>query len=97
MKILGFQAESYLDWNRGLASVIYTGNCNFGCYGCHAGKLIQNTEEIDNEAVLKKLKARKRFVDKVVICGGEPTLERDLPDFLRKLKNFMGIWMKNKI
>jgi pyruvate formate lyase activating enzyme len=88
MKILGFQAESFIDWQAGLSSVVYTGNCNFKCYGCHAGGLIKKTEEIIPEKVLKKLAARRRYIDKIVICGGEPTLESDLTEFLEKLKSF---------
>jgi pyruvate formate lyase activating enzyme len=93
MKILGFQPESYMDWQKGLASVIYTGNCNFNCPSCHAGGLIKKEEQIDEKSVLKKLEARKRFLNKVVICGGEPTLERDLPNFMRKLKD-LGFLVK---
>jgi len=41
---------------------------------------------LQEEAVLKILESRKKYVDAVVITGGEPTINRDLPMFLRKLK-----------
>jgi pyruvate formate lyase activating enzyme len=33
------------------------------------------------------LEARKDKLDAIVITGGEPTLQRDLPEFIRKIKN----------
>lgn len=86
MKILGFQPESYIDWEDGLASVIYTGGCNFACSFCHAKRLTEACESLSQEDILKKLVARKRFLNRVVISGGEPTIHKDLPEFITKLK-----------
>lgn len=86
MDIRGFQSESFQDWDAGLCSVIYTGSCNFRCPGCHAGSLIKQTQKFDTEEVIKRLDRKRAFVSKVVICGGEPTLESDLPEFIRELK-----------
>jgi len=85
MRIMGFQPDSYLDWDAGLSSVIFTGKCNLACPACHAGDLIRRTDSIKTEAVLEKLLARRRLVRRVVISGGEPTLEEDLPEFLEIL------------
>ena len=35
---------------------------------------------------MSMLEARKKYVDAVVITGGEPTLHKELPKFLKKLK-----------
>ena len=41
---------------------------------------------LNDEAALKILEERRRFVDAVVVTGGEPTIHKELPKFLRKLK-----------
>ncbi len=42
--------------------------------------------DIPIDELLADLKKRKRFIDGVVISGGEPTLDTGLPAFLRQLK-----------
>lgn len=42
---------------------------------------------LNEEATLKILEERKRFVDAVVVTGGEPTIHKELPRFLKKLKD----------
>ena len=41
---------------------------------------------LNEEDALAMLEARKKYVDAVVVTGGEPTLHRELPKFLKKLK-----------
>jgi pyruvate formate lyase activating enzyme len=41
---------------------------------------------LQEEAALKILESRKRFVDAVVVTGGEPTMHKEMPRFLKKLK-----------
>ena len=60
------------------------------CPSCHAGGLIRSTGTYNSEQLLDLLDRKKRLVNKVVICGGEPTLEPDLEDFIRRLKE-MGL------
>lgn len=86
MKILGFLSESFQDWDAGLASVIFTGGCSYACPACYAGKLVRNEEQHTTEEILKRLERKKAYVNKVVICGGEPTIHEDLPAFLGKIK-----------
>jgi len=45
-----------------------------------------NPPFLQEEAALKILESRKKYVDAVVITGGEPTIHKDIPKFLRKLK-----------
>jgi pyruvate formate lyase activating enzyme len=87
MIIRGFLSESFQDWDMGLASVIFTGGCNFSCHACYAGKLVRSEEKYETKDILKRLERKKSYIDKVVICGGEPTLNDDLPDFMKKLKD----------
>jgi len=41
---------------------------------------------LQEEAALKILESRKKYVDSVVVTGGEPTMHKEVPKFLRKLK-----------
>jgi pyruvate formate lyase activating enzyme len=41
---------------------------------------------LHEEDALRILDSRKRYVDTVVVTGGEPTMHRELPRFLKKLK-----------
>lgn len=96
MKIRKFLPESFQDWERGLSSVAFTQGCNYRCPSCHAKELLANSEDLefkDQQEVLKKLRRRSRFINKLVICGGEPTLQKDLIDFIRDVKKY-GIAVK---
>ena len=42
---------------------------------------------IPEENFFAFLEERKGFLDGVVICGGEPTLHKDLPEFVKKIKD----------
>ncbi len=48
-----------------------------------------NLATAQSEEIMKiftDLKSRKKWIDAVVVTGGEPTLQSDLPQFLKKLK-----------
>lgn len=85
MNIVGFLSESFQDW-KGLTSVIFTGNCTYNCPACYAGKLVRTNEQYNEQDILKRIERKKQYINKIVICGGEPTMNEDLPEFLKKLK-----------
>ena len=95
MKICGIQKTSLVDYPGHLATVIFTGGCNFNCPYCHNSGLIPMDAEpiITTNDALKMLKTRYRLIDSVVISGGEPTLQPDLVDFCREIKA-MGFQIK---
>lgn len=43
--------------------------------------------------ILEHIKKRKNILEGICISGGEPTLQKDLPDFLRKVK-YLGLLVK---
>jgi pyruvate formate lyase activating enzyme len=45
---------------------------------------IKGLQDFSEQSILEELKKRRRFIDGVVISGGEPTLQPDLPEFLEK-------------
>ena len=90
MIIGGFQKNSMIDYPGKISSVIFTSGCNFHCPYCHNPSLVKNFEiknQIDKKVIIKFLKKRKLIIDGVVISGGEPTLQKELPDFCKEIKD----------
>lgn len=87
MKIGGFLKQSFIDYPGLISAVIFTSGCNFNCWYCHNAQLINNNHtNISLEQIYETLNERKKFLDGVVISGGEPTLQPDLKDVVLKLK-----------
>ena len=89
MKIHGFQTLTLLDYPGYTAATIFLGGCNFRCPFCqNAGLVLRPDEEpvIPEDDVLAFLKKRRRVLDGVCITGGEPTLEPELPELIRSIK-----------
>ncbi|MDH7563831.1 MAG: anaerobic ribonucleoside-triphosphate reductase activating protein [Candidatus Bathyarchaeota archaeon] len=88
MKFAGLQKTSLIDFPDRVASVLFTPGCNLRCPFCHNWRIVVDPKPpfLNEETALQILESRKRFVDSVVISGGEPTMRKELPKFLRKLK-----------
>lgn len=88
MRILGLEKLSLVDYPGYTCAVVFTGGCNFRCPFCHnAGLVLEDNKEISELEVMEYLKKRFGLLDAVCVSGGEPTLQGDLIDFLKKLKN----------
>jgi pyruvate formate lyase activating enzyme len=80
---------SIIEYPRHVADVLYVGACNFRCPFCYNVDLVTRPNELPDLAtdqVLRDLQARARFIDGVVVTGGEPTLQDDLLEFLSQLR-----------
>lgn len=88
MQIAGYLKTSLIEWSGKITSVVFVPGCNFRCPFCHNRDLVRNRglTLIDEKRIFADLKKRKKWVDGVVVTGGEPTLQLDLPRFLRKIK-----------
>lgn len=87
--IKGFQGTSLLDFPGRVASLIFWGGCNLTCPFCHNPALVLEPDafpDLDREALLRDLAGRAPFIDGVVISGGEPTLDPELPAWLAAVK-----------
>jgi pyruvate formate lyase activating enzyme len=88
MKFSGIQKTGLIDFPNRVATVLYTPGCNLRCPYCHNWRIVIDPKPpfLTDEAALRILDERKRFVDAVVVTGGEPTIHKELPRFLKKLK-----------
>lgn len=96
MEIHGIQKLTLLDYPEKVACTIFTAGCNFRCPFCHNASLVTHPDpenRIPEEEVLAFLKKRRGILDGVCVTGGEPLLQRDIEEFLVKVKE-MGYQIK---
>lgn len=88
MKFSGLQKVSLIDYPGKVASVLFTPGCNLRCPFCHNWRIVVDPKPpfLSEAAALEILENRMKYVDAVVITGGEPTMHKELPRFLAKLK-----------
>jgi pyruvate formate lyase activating enzyme len=91
MKIGGLQKLTLIDYPQKPACTVFLAGCNFRCPWCHSPglvlpKQIEKTPEMEEEYFFEFLKKRKKVLEGVVVCGGEPTIHKELPQFIRKIK-----------
>jgi pyruvate formate lyase activating enzyme len=98
MEIGGLQKTTLIDYPGKIACTIFLIGCNFRCPFCYSAELvlpekIKNQPRIDEKELFRFLKERRKYLEGVVICGGEPTIHSDLSDFLLQIKK-MGYLIK---
>ena len=79
-----------LDFPGKTAATVFTPGCNFRCPFCHNASLVLHTDEAEHygeEEVLSYLKKRQGILDGICITGGEPLLQKDIADFMEKVKS----------
>ena len=94
----GFLKQSLLDYPGFLSCIVYTQGCNMRCRYCHNPNLvypalIKQSEKLNTVEIIDWISKNSRLLDAVVITGGEPTLHRSLPSFIRQFKE-MGLKVK---
>ncbi|MFP4472621.1 MAG: anaerobic ribonucleoside-triphosphate reductase activating protein [Candidatus Omnitrophota bacterium] len=96
MRIGGLQKISLIDYPGNVAAVVFTQGCNFRCPYCHNVNLVSPAcfaDPISEYDVLDFLSTRVEKLKGVVVTGGEPTLQPDLPEFLQKIRT-LGFLVK---
>ena len=88
MVIGGLQKTSLIDFPAKVSCVCFVSGCNFRCPYCHNPDLVHHPERavLDESAFFSFLRERRGFLDGVVVSGGEPTLQNDLPAFVGRIK-----------
>jgi pyruvate formate lyase activating enzyme len=90
MNIGGLLKNSMIDYPGKVSCGIFLTGCNFDCPYCHnpelASSRARRSAEFDPNSIYRFIEARKGFLDGVVISGGEPTLQADLFELCRNIK-----------
>ena len=88
MKIHGLQKMTLLDFPGRVACTVFFGGCDMRCPYCHNAELLDGTAPavMDDAELLAFLKKRQGLLDGVCFTGGEPLLQKDLPDFAAKVR-----------
>ena len=92
MIIAGLQKTTLIDYPGKIACVVFLAGCNFRCPWCYSSELVLPAKIVKQPKIEEKdffdfLRSRQGQLDGVVICGGEPTINKDLPQFIQKIKN----------
>jgi pyruvate formate lyase activating enzyme len=89
MNIGGFQSCSLCDFPGRVAAIVFLQGCNFRCPYCHNQSLLPAIVPVERlvprSEVIDRLHQRKDVLNGVVLCGGEPTLQEDLPEFAEEI------------
>ena len=89
MRIGGLQKLTLIDYPGKIAAIVFTQGCNFRCPFCHNPELVipgRFGHEILEAEVLDFLRSHRKYLQGVVVSGGEPTQQGDLIEFLKKLR-----------
>ena len=88
MKIHGLQKMTLLDFPGRVACTVFFGGCDMRCPFCHNAELLDGTAPavMDDEELLTFLKKRQGLLDGVAFTGGEPLLQKDLPELSAKIR-----------
>ncbi len=67
-------------------TVLFTAGCNMDCPYCQNAEIITTTsgDEMTIDAIVQQL--RGNLTNGYCITGGEPTIQKDLPDLLKQLR-----------
>ena len=88
LHIGGFTPMTTLDYPGELAAVVFCQGCPWRCRYCHNSELIprKSHTSIPWAEIMNFLSQRRGLLDAVVFSGGEPTLQRALPNAIAQVK-----------
>lgn len=90
MTLGGFQKLTLIDYPGKLATTVFTVGCSLRCPFCHNPELVNSSQFAVHSNLEKEffefLKKRKGKLEGVCITGGEPLIQKDIIDFIKKIK-----------
>ncbi len=94
----GYLPHSFIDYPGYIVAVVFTQGCNFRCSYCHNPSLVERHSQQYKSAMtfpdmFDRIRRNTRFLDGVVMTGGEPSIHAALPDALLCFKK-LGLLVK---
>jgi pyruvate formate lyase activating enzyme len=92
MRFAGLLKQSLTDYPGKIAAVLFSRGCNLRCPFCHNAHLLVKpgrtamAGEIETPELIPFLEERRGFLDAVVFSGGEPTINPELPQVIKQVK-----------
>ena len=90
MRVKGLQKTTLIDFPGLIACTAFTPGCNFKCGFCYNAGIVfddKSIQDIPEKEFFEFLEKRKKVLEGVVVSGGEPTMQKDLPEFLARVKS----------
>ena len=86
--ISGLQKMTLVDFPGKVACTVFLSGCNYRCPFCHNSELFLGKPEtiMSEDDLIRFLDGRQGLLDGVCVSGGEPTLHKNLPQLLRRIK-----------
>ena len=88
MNINGLQKLTLLVFPGHTACTVFLAGCDMRCPFCHNAELISKNADVlmTDDELLNFLNSRKGLLDGVAFTGGEPSLRKELPGLIRKIR-----------
>jgi len=98
VRVLGWSKTTLLDYPGRIASTLFLQGCNFRCPYCHNPELVLHGEvdgqaPVDLDEVITYLATYSRMLEGVCLTGGEPLLQKGLPELCRQIRE-LGLQIK---
>jgi len=79
------QPFSLNDYPSKISAVFFLSGCNWRCAYCHNSELWNSKKEVDYKKFLEEKQGK---IEAIVLCGGEPTIYKWLPDLIKEIKSY---------
>ncbi len=91
MKIGGLQKLTLVDYPNKIAATVFLTGCNFKCGFCHNFDIVDPDLASGRVPITEKeffdfLKSKQGLIDGICVTGGEPTINADLINFIKRIK-----------
>ncbi len=88
-QVAGLIPVSMIDWEGKVSAIIFLAGCNLRCPYCHNPELInpKTADCVPWDKIKGQLDKKKRWLDGIVITGGEPTANKDLESLIAELRS----------